>query len=61
MLYCIYINMCVEKLKGGYKVFFFDREVDFGLYVFEFLLFVVWKVVIVFWFIFYFNIFREKK
>ena len=54
--------MCVEKLKGGHKAFFFfRREVDFGLHVFEFLSSVVWKVVTVFWFIFYLNTFREKS
>jgi len=61
MLHCTYINMCVEKLKGGHKGFFFRREVDFGLHVLEFLSSVVWKVVTVFWFIFYPNTFREKK
>ena len=54
--------MCVEKLKGGHKAFFFfRREVDFGLHVLEFLSSVVWKVVTVFGFIFHLNTFREKS
>ena len=43
------------------KPFFIRREVDFGLHVLEFLSSVVWKVVTMFWFIFYPNTFREKK
>ena len=43
------------------KAFFFHREVDFGLHALEFLSSVVWEVVIVFWFLFCPNTFRDKK
>ena len=53
--------MCREVERWTQSIFFFRREVDFGLHVLEFLSSVVWKVVTVFWFIFYPNTLGKKS